>query len=116
MHKELLNNIILFRYSALTYNSHRIHYDVEYVRKYEKYKNLLVQGPLLANIIIDNIQNKFQINLQEFIFKIYKPIFVNEEFTVKFYKDKFNRKKIQILIFKNKDVDIALTAEGLFSN
>ena len=35
------NNINLFRYSAITYNSHRIHYDVDYTRKEEGYENLL---------------------------------------------------------------------------
>jgi len=114
--KYKLNNIILFRYSALTYNSHRIHYDIDYVRKHEKYKNLLVQGPLLANIIIDNIKKKFKNNLKEFNFKIYKPIFVNEEFTIKFYENKLNKKKIHIFILKNKEAYVALTAEGFFSN
>jgi 3-methylfumaryl-CoA hydratase len=38
----------LFRYSALTFNGHRIHYDRPYARRVEKYDGLVVHGPLLA--------------------------------------------------------------------
>jgi 3-methylfumaryl-CoA hydratase len=39
---------LLFRYSALTFNGHRIHYDLEYAREVEGYSGLVVHGPLLA--------------------------------------------------------------------
>lgn len=42
------DSTLLFRYSALTFNGHRIHYDVEYAREVEGYAGLVVHGPLLA--------------------------------------------------------------------
>jgi 3-methylfumaryl-CoA hydratase len=41
----------LFRYSALTFNSHRIHYDRAYAREQEGYPDLIVQGPLTATML-----------------------------------------------------------------
>jgi len=42
---------VLFRYSAVTWNSHRIHYDLEYATKVEGYPGLVVHGPLLATLL-----------------------------------------------------------------
>jgi len=42
------NSTLLFRYSALTFNGHRIHYDLDYARDVEGYAGLVVHGPLLA--------------------------------------------------------------------
>lgn len=42
----------LFRYSALTFNGHRIHYDVPYAREVEGYSNLVIHGPLLAQLLM----------------------------------------------------------------
>ena len=44
---------LLFRYSALSFNAHRIHYDLEYARSVEGYPGLLVHGPLLATLLLD---------------------------------------------------------------
>ena len=43
---------LLFRYSALTFNGHRIHYDLDYARRVEGYAGLVVHGPLLAQLLI----------------------------------------------------------------
>lgn len=45
--------VLLFRYSALTYNGHRIHYDRDYARDVEGYRGLVVHGPLLATLLVD---------------------------------------------------------------
>jgi 3-methylfumaryl-CoA hydratase len=44
---------LLFRYSALTFNSHRIHYDLPYARDEEGYRGLIVHGPLIASLLLD---------------------------------------------------------------
>lgn len=44
---------LLFRYSALTFNSHRIHYDAPYARDVESYPALVVHGPLSATLLLD---------------------------------------------------------------
>jgi 3-methylfumaryl-CoA hydratase len=46
--------VLLFRFSALTFNSHRIHYDREYARSAEGYPGLVVHGPLLATLLMDH--------------------------------------------------------------
>src|SRR6266540_2563158 len=47
------DDVLLFRYSALTFNSHRIHYDRRYVTEIEGYPGLVVHGPLLATLLVD---------------------------------------------------------------
>ncbi|MBJ7498620.1 MAG: acyl-CoA dehydrogenase, partial [Sphingopyxis sp.] len=46
--------VLLFRYSALTFNAHRIHYDRDYARGVEGYPGLVVHGPLIATLLIDH--------------------------------------------------------------
>jgi 3-methylfumaryl-CoA hydratase len=46
------NSTLLFRYSALTFNGHRIHYDEAYARQVEGYDGLVVHGPLLAHLLM----------------------------------------------------------------
>lgn len=43
---------LLFRFSALTFNSHRIHYDLAYAREVERYRGLVVHGPLMASLLL----------------------------------------------------------------
>lgn len=50
--------VLLFRYSALTYNGHRIHYDLPYARGAEGYRGLVVHGPLLATLMLDLVRRE----------------------------------------------------------
>jgi 3-methylfumaryl-CoA hydratase len=54
-HREthMSDPVLLFRYSALTFNGHRIHYDRDYVTKVEGYPGLIVHGPLQAALIVE---------------------------------------------------------------
>jgi 3-methylfumaryl-CoA hydratase len=54
-HKEthISDPVLLFRYSALTFNGHRIHYDRDYVTKVEGYRGLIFHGPLQAALIVE---------------------------------------------------------------
>ena len=72
----------LFRYSALTMNSHRIHYDLDYCKTVEYYPSLVVHGPLLAQNLIDAADQRFDGNLQFFKYRALNPIFVSDEFTI----------------------------------
>jgi 3-methylfumaryl-CoA hydratase len=47
------DDVLLFRYSALTFNGHRIHYDRRYVTAVEGYPGLIVHGPLIATLLLD---------------------------------------------------------------
>ncbi len=67
---------LLFRYSALTFNAHRIHYDREYACETEGYPGLVVHGPLLATLLIGAAQEAHpDKQIEEFQFRAVKPVF-----------------------------------------
>lgn len=70
---------LLFRYSALTFNSHRIHYDAPYARDEEGYRGLVVHGPLTATLLLDLAQRHFGDNaLRRFAFRGVSPAVAGE--------------------------------------
>lgn len=70
---------LLFRYSALTFNSHRIHYDLAYARDEERYRGLVVQGPLTATLLLDLARRRFGDNgLRRFDFRGLSPAVAGE--------------------------------------
>lgn len=70
---------MLFRYSALTFNSHRIHYDLPYARDEEGYRALVVHGPLTATLLLDLAQRELGANaLTSFKMRAQAPAFVGE--------------------------------------
>jgi 3-methylfumaryl-CoA hydratase len=75
--------VLLFRYSALTYNSHRIHYDHPYVTAVEGYPGLVVHGPLLATLLLDLLlRNQPQAIITRFEFRARLPLFDTAPFSV----------------------------------
>ena len=79
-----LDEWTLFRYSALTFNSHRIHYDRSYAQQAEGVRDLVVQGPLLATLLLRKLGSKWpDARLDRFECRMSAPAFVNEslEFT-----------------------------------
>jgi 3-methylfumaryl-CoA hydratase len=65
---------LLFRYSALTFNTHRIHYDAPYARDVERYRGLVVHGPLLASLLLQLAAEEFGDNrLARFNFRAVSP-------------------------------------------
>lgn len=70
---------LLFRYSALTFNSHRIHYDLPYAQQEEGYRGLVVHGPLNAILLLDLAAQQFGKNtLASFAFRGQSPAFAGE--------------------------------------
>ncbi len=70
---------MLFRYSAMTFNSHRIHYDLPYAIEEELYPGLVVQGPLMATLLLDHCARKFGQNaLSKFSYKGVSPAFADQ--------------------------------------
>lgn len=65
---------LLFRYSALTFNGHRIHYDRDYALHREGYTGLVVQGPLVATLLAGFAQQHFQRPLSSFAFRGIRPL------------------------------------------
>lgn len=78
------DDVLLFRFSALTFNGHRIHYDRKYVTEVEGYPGLIVHGPLIATLLADLLrQNMPGRALKKFEFKALRPTFDIHDFKVK---------------------------------
>jgi len=75
--RELLpDEVLLFRYSALTFNGHRIHYDRRYANAVEGYPGLIVHGPLIATLLLDLLRREMpEARLAGFEFRAVRPAF-----------------------------------------
>ncbi|MFG5409779.1 MaoC family dehydratase N-terminal domain-containing protein [Piscinibacter sakaiensis] len=68
--------VLLFRYSALTFNGHRIHYDRPYATGVEGYPGLVVHGPLIATLLLDLLRRERpDAVLRRFEFAARRPVF-----------------------------------------
>ena len=77
------DDVLLFRYSALTFNGHRIHYDRRYVTQVEGYPGLIVHGPLIATLLVDLVRRQRpDAHLASFSFKAVRPTFDLNPFSV----------------------------------
>jgi len=77
------DDVLLFRYSALTFNGHRIHYDRRYVTEVEGYPGLIVHGPLIATLLVDLLRrNMPDATVKQFTFRAVKPVFDIAPFSV----------------------------------
>jgi 3-methylfumaryl-CoA hydratase len=84
-HREshMADEVLLFRYSALTFNGHRIHYDRDYVTKVEGYPGLIFHGPMQAAFLVE-----FAAKVhggaapKKFAYRGVQPLFEGSEFSV----------------------------------
>jgi 3-methylfumaryl-CoA hydratase len=76
-----LDSTALFRYSALTFNGHRIHYDLDYCRAVEGYPNLVIHGPLIATLLLDLYIRQGR-PLRQFRYRANSPLFLPHPFAV----------------------------------
>lgn len=77
------NSVLLFRYSALTYNGHRIHYDAPYAREVEGYPGIVVHGPLMATLMVRAaLAQHPDRHIAWFRFRGVAPLFATEGFTI----------------------------------
>jgi 3-methylfumaryl-CoA hydratase len=77
------DSVMLFRFSALMFNAHRIHYDVDYSRDVESYPGLVVQGPLMATLLLDHmLQLCPGAAIASYSFKVVSPAFAGEPLTL----------------------------------
>ena len=75
--------MLLFRYSALTFNGHRIHYDRRYVTEVEGYPGLVVHGPLIATLLLELLRRERpDATVMRFSFRAVSPLFDVAPFTV----------------------------------
>jgi 3-methylfumaryl-CoA hydratase len=80
---HMADPVLLFRYSALTFNGHRIHYDRDYVTRIEGYPGLIVHGPLQAALLIE-LAAKLHGGKPpaKFVYRGLQPLFDGSEFSV----------------------------------
>ena len=76
------SSTLLFRYSALTFNGHRIHYDNEYAINTEGYNGLVFHGPLIATLLIDLSMRLSQKTPSYFEFRGVSPISGTNAFSI----------------------------------
>jgi len=81
--KIVPDDVLLFRYSALTFNGHRIHYDRRYVTEVEGYPGLIVHGPLIATLLLDLLRRERpDAEVSNFEFRALRPTFDINHFFV----------------------------------
>lgn len=101
---------LLFRYSALTFNTHKIHLDRDYCRDVEGYPGLVVHGPLIATLLLDlMVEHRPDATVARFSFRAVSPLFDTADFTVN-GKDEGAGKFS--LWAANSDGRLAMTAEA----
>ena len=81
------DEVLLFRYSALTFNSHRIHYDRPYATQIEGYAGLVVHGPLIATLLLDHLRDRLAEQrsnavIRNFEFRALHPVLHIDRFAV----------------------------------
>ena len=74
--------VMLFRYSALTFNGHRIHYDLDYVKNEEHYPGLIVHGPLQTTLLLDLCRRHSTRPVKKLDYRALHPVFHTERYTV----------------------------------
>lgn len=104
--------VLLFRYSALTFNGHRIHYDRGYCRDVEGYPGLVFHGPLTATLLLDllleNVPGKW---ISKFDFRATLPLYDAHSFTI---AGQQNHKELKLWAADNGG-NIAMQAEAVLS-
>ncbi|MGP4029158.1 FAS1-like dehydratase domain-containing protein [Actinomadura sp. 3N407] len=71
--------VLLFRFSALTYNAHRIHYDETYATEVEGHGGLVVHGPLLAILCLE-LPRRAGLKVTELSFRARRPVYARQPF------------------------------------
>jgi len=74
--------VLLFRYSALIFNGHRIHYDLDYVRQEEHYPGLIVHGPLQTTLLLELCRHHASRPVRRLEYRALHSLFHTERFTV----------------------------------
>ncbi|MBC8257865.1 MAG: MaoC family dehydratase N-terminal domain-containing protein [SAR324 cluster bacterium] len=103
--------IQLFRYSALTFNGHRIHYDRSYATEVEGYPGLVIHGPLLATWLSLFAAGKSGRQLKKFRFRGKRPVFDSHHFMLTGKKSGNDSASLRVL---DHQYQLAVSAEAEF--
>jgi 3-methylfumaryl-CoA hydratase len=100
--------VLLFKFSALTFNGHRIHYDRDYAREEESYPDLVVHGPMTALLLAELVRVNAGAPLREFMFRARAPLFVGDRLRLRGDR---SGEKILLTAYRP-DGKVAMTAEA----
>lgn len=81
-HQVMPDEAMLFRYSALIFNAHRIHYDLDYCRTEEGYPGLIVHGPLQTTLLLDLCRRNSNKPVRKLDYRAVSPAFHNQKLSV----------------------------------
>ncbi|CAO3622651.1 unnamed protein product [Cunninghamella blakesleeana] len=103
--------IQLFRYSALTFNAHMIHYDQQYTTSIEGHPACLVHGPLSSTWMISTLRTyldteykyPLDLNIESFHYKCLSPLYVNQPFTIHGKQSTIDEKQFDLWITNHLD-------------
>ena len=103
--------VLLFRFSALSFNSHRIHYDADYAQNEEGYPGLVVHGPLIAMLLAELARANVDAPMTEFTFRGRAPIFEPWPFHLVGQPSESGSAELQAV---RNDATVAMTATAQF--
>lgn len=102
---------LLFRYSALTFNAHRIHYDADYTRGIEGYPALVVNGGLTALFLMELARSQMRRRLMAFTTRNAQPLFAGRPASLAWHAETAHRLRLWALDDRDR-VAVEATAEG----
>lgn len=102
---------LLFRYSALTFNAHRIHYDADYTRGIEGYPALVVNGGLTALFLMELARSQMRRRLMAFTTRNARPLFAGRPASLAWHAETANRFRLWALDDRDR-VAVEATADG----
>ncbi|MBL4873926.1 MAG: MaoC family dehydratase N-terminal domain-containing protein [Rhodobacteraceae bacterium] len=106
--------VLLFRYSALTFNGHRIHYDKPFCTQTEGYEGLVVHGPLLATLLMDLLRQEMpDATVEAFEFRAVSTVFDTYDFSLHGQPEP-DGKAIKLWVRRH-DGALAMTAKATIS-
>jgi hydroxyacyl-ACP dehydratase HTD2-like protein with hotdog domain len=108
--------VTLFRFSALTNNSHRIHYDQEYVTRVEQFPDLIVHGPLLALLCLE-LPRRYapDLTVTQFSFRARSPVYLCHRVLVHATPSRTASGATADLVVASSDSPAAMTATATFT-
>ena len=102
---------MLFRYSAITFNGHRIHYDYPYSTEEEGYKDLVFHGPLQATLMLRAAEKYKKANVKSFSHRGVAPVYANDDLIINIE----NKPNDSLNCFTStKDAGMTMKAEAIF--
>ena len=102
---------MLFRYSAITFNGHRIHYDYPYSTEEEGYKDLVFHGPLQATLMLRAEEKYKKAKVKSFSHRGVAPVYANDDLIINIE----NKPNDSLNCFTStKDAGMTMKAEAIF--